>query len=197
MKEREEKGPGLPTLLRIARGDKAEMKRWMNWIEKNPGSRRKIELLRKLDRFFEAHNQKQEISGLKKLAGEVFERYLKDRHKSHENIVHLYYDSQVIPLREGFRPSLVSERRLKYTGETGTIELSVVPVFPGRFEVTGRLEHTGARQTSEVHLEGREKHRTQVDEFGFFTFGAVNPGKYQLIFVSEGSKAVARNIDLK
>ncbi len=172
------------------------MTHWAKFIENDSQCRADIEVLKKLDRLFEAEELTGVVSGAGQLAHEIFDRYQDDLKRPDENIAHLYYDSQKVPLREGFRPSLVSERRLKFAGEGGAIELSVVPVFPGRFEVTGRLEGAGAAPAG-IELNGRRSRRTEVDEFGFFAFGAVDPGTYRLSFYRGAKKIIIRDLVLR
>ncbi len=75
----------------------------------------------------------------------------------------------------------MSERRLKFAIGTETLELSVVPVFPGRFQITGRFDKGDPHRRQKVHLKGRSNQTAGVDEYGFFSFAAVNPGTYRLI----------------
>jgi len=197
MKKKSQTWPGLRILAQYARGEKSVMKFWSNFIENDSESRAAVELLRKLDCLFELREAARITAGSKRLAAEIFSSYQANRRGSDKNIAHLFYDSQLIPVREGFRPSLVSERRLRFAGEAGTIELSIVPVFPGRFEVTGRLEGENTGGTAEVRLEGRCSLQAQTDEFGFFAFGAVNPGSYQLRFRSDEKETIIRELVLR
>lgn len=173
------------------------MKFWSNFIETDPWSRAAVSLLQKLDRLFRAREAARVAAGSKRLAEEIFSRFQDDRRQPDAATAHLFYDSQIIPVREGFRPSLISERRLRFAGEEGTIELSIVPVFPGRFEVTGRLEGEKTGHAADVHLKGRSSHRVKTDEFGFFAFGAVNPGTYNIRFKSDDKELVIRQLVLR
>jgi len=197
MSENSQPRPGLQVLAQFARGKQSIMKYWANFIENDPESRDAVRLLKKLDRLFESREMSRITSGAGRLADEIFSHYQARRGKADKNVAHLFYDSHMIPVREGFRPSLVSERRLRFAGEAGTIELSIIPVFPGRFEVTGRLEGDKADPATEVRLKGRHTLMSDTDEFGFFTFGAVNPGTYQLHFRSDKKEFVIHDLVLR
>jgi hypothetical protein len=195
MKKKSRKRPGLPVLVKYVRGEKKAMKNWSRFIDTDSASMKAVRLLQKLDRYFESTETAKQISGSKTLATEIFTHYQANLSRPDKQSANLYYDSKAVPLREGFRPSLMSERRLKYAGEMGTVELSVVPVFPGHFEVTGHLE--GSKQETSVRLRGRQSRRASTDEFGFFSFAAVNPGTYKLHFQSGEDKVVIHDLILR
>jgi hypothetical protein len=196
MNKKPHKRPGLPILAKYARGDVEAMKYWSQFIENDAESLAAVDVLKRLYRLFETVETAPVIPGCKPLAEEIFVSHQANRSRSGENIANLYYDSKAIPIREGFRPSLMSERRLKYAGEGGIIELSVIPVFPGRFEVTGRLESDRSKAPASVSIQGRQSLRTNTDEFGFFSFAAVNPGTYRLRFKSNDEEIVINNLRL-
>jgi hypothetical protein len=197
MSHQPHKRPGLPVLARYARGDRKALKYWATFIENDPEARAAVAVLRQLDRLFENREVARAASGSTNMAQEIFARFHSNKGSADKNIAHLFYDSQKIPLREGFRPSLVSERRLKYAGKAGTIEISVVPVYPGRFEVTGLFKGVDSRIGANVNLRGRQTIKTDTDDFGFFAFGAVNPGEYKLHLKSGTKEVVIRDLILR
>lgn len=133
----------------------------------------------------------------KQLAEEIFEKYMKGRGRTGRRAARLFYDSRAVPLPAGMRPSLMSERRLKYVARNRVIEVSVVPLFPGRFEVTGRVGDGAAVRAAAVSLKGRRRFQTDVDEFGFFSFSGVNPGTYSLELNLEGEGVVIDDLELR
>ncbi len=152
---------------------------------------------RKLDRMFEYLETAGFSADSKALADAIFDNFHKSRHPEDDRNAHLYYDSRAIPLPEGVRPSLMSERRLKYSAGNITLELSVTPVFPGRFEVTGRLEGISRDSVIVSRLKGRRTRRAETDEFGFFTFSGVDPGTYSLYCNVEDKEIIVHDLELR
>ncbi len=150
-----------------------------------------------LDRMFGYLHTAGLVSQSKQLAEEIFEKYMEGRRRTGRRTAHLFYDSRAIPLAAGMRPSLMSERRLKYVAHGHTIEVSVVPLFPGRFEVTGRVGDGAAVRPAAISLKGRRHFHTDIDEFGFFSFSGVNPGAYSLEFDLEGERVVIDDLELR
>jgi len=196
MKHMGNKRPGLPILLKYARGDKKALKYWSDFIEHDEESQRTVALLAELDRFFESREVSGAMRSVRMLSEKIFERYVAARAEPTGRVAHLYFDSRVIPLPEGIRPSLMSERRLKFAVGTEMLELSVVPVFPGRFQITGRFDGSDPHRRKRVRLTGRSAHTAGVDEYGFFSFAAVNPGAYRLSVGTGEEKIVIPELTL-
>jgi hypothetical protein len=175
--------------LKYARGDKKTLKYWSGFIEHDEESRRTVALLRKLDRLFESREVSRVAPSVRALSEKIFERYMASWLEKAGRVAHLYFDSRAIPLPEGIRPSLMSERRVKYAVGKEAIEISVVPVFPGRFQITGRFDKADPHRRQIVRLKGRRTQMASVDEYGFFSFAAVNPGTYRLS-VGTGEKKI-------
>lgn len=194
MVRKSKKQPGLAILARYARGKKDDLKYWSKFIENDPDSMAAVALLQRLDRFFESMEIARLARLSQRLRDEIFERFFVRRSSSGKAAAHLYYDSRAIPLPEGIRPSLLSERRMKFAAGKGRIELSIVPVFPGRFEITGRFENAGSSQPQTVRLKGRQMFNTRTDTYGFFSFAAVNPGTYQLHIGSHKQEVVVNDL---
>jgi hypothetical protein len=156
-----------------------------------------IAMSRKLDRMFEYLETAGFSADSKALADAIFENFHKNRRRQDDRDAHLYYDSRAIPLPQGVRPSLMSERRLKYSAGDVTLELSVTPVFPGRFEVTGRFDGAARESTIISRLKGRRTVRAETDEFGFFTFSSVDPGTYSLHCKVGDKEIIVHDLELR
>lgn len=154
-------------------------------------------LSRKLDRMFEYLETAGFAAESKALAGAIFDNYQKGRDRKGDRNAYLYYDSRAVPLPAGVRPSLISERRLKYSAGEITLEVSVTPVFPGRFELTGRFEGVTRDQVIATRLKGRRTLRAETDEFGFFTFSSVDPGTYTLYCKVGDEEIIVRDLELR
>lgn len=154
-------------------------------------------LSRKLDRMFEYLKAADFSVASRALADAVFEDYHKRRRGGGDRNAHLYYDSRAIPLPSGVRPSLMSERRLKYLADGIILELSVTPVFPGRFEVTGRFDGVVRDVVIKTRLKGRRTFRAETDEFGFFTFSPVDPGTYSLYCSMGDDEIIVQDLELR
>lgn len=197
MKQKPKKRPGLPLLARYVRGDLNNMDKWSRLIEQDPDSRATAGLLRILDRYLESCAVARIVPASRQLADRIYAAFRAGRGRKGQRVARLYFDSQSLPLPAGIRPSLLSERRLKYMVDSCSLELTVTPVFPGRFELTGRIEDAGSKPGRRVRLTGRRSYRGTIDRFGFFSFAAVNPGTYQLSFDTEGRETVIPSLVLR
>ncbi len=193
-KQDKEKQPALTILAKYARGERQEMKHWSAFIENDPESKKKAGLLGHLHNMIDRLDLPQTAPAAVSMAADIFDSHRHSKIGGEENRARLYYDSRLIPLPEGVRPSLVSERRLKYQTGFGELELSIIPVYPGRFEITGRFGNDEVIQPDMVVLRGRKTSRTEIDRFGFFSFAVVNPGTYSLQFNKEGDKQNKKTI---
>ncbi len=151
----------------------------------------------KLRRLLEYVNSADLLSATKQMAGEIFEKYTRGRSCAGVTTANLYYDSRAVPAPAGVRPSLLSERRMKFLARRTIIELSITPVFPGRFELTGRVDNSEERRPVAVRLTGGRQLRAETDEFGFFSFSALNPGKYSLSFTLGGEDILLDELELE
>ena len=197
MKKKVNKRPGLPILAMYAKGEREKLKHWSAIIDQDDDCRETVSLLERLYRMFEACESAGMGQATGKLAERIFEHSLASRDRKGRSAGRLFYDSRVIPLPAGIRPSLMSERRLKYIVDAGVLELSVVPVFPGRFAMTGRLEGYGPDEKISARLIGRRTLRADTDEFGFFSFAAIDPGKYKLDLQIGGKETVIHGLELR
>lgn len=154
-------------------------------------------LSRNLDRMFEYLETSGFAVESKALADAIFDNYQKSRSRRDDRNAHLYYDSRAIPLPAGVRPSLMSERRLKYSAGKMTLELSVTPVFPGRFELTGRFDGVARDHVVKTRLKGRRTLRAETDEFGFFTFSSIDPGIYSLHCKMGDDEIIVHDLELR
>ncbi len=152
---------------------------------------------RELDRMFEYLETAGVSADSRVLADAIFENFQKGRRRPDGRNAYLYYDSRAIPLPAGVRPSLMSERRLKYSAGDITLEVSITPVFPGRFEVTGRFEGVAGKSVIKSHLKGRRTLSGETDEFGFFTFSAVDPGTYSLYCKVGDEEVIVHDLELR
>ncbi len=152
---------------------------------------------RKLDRMFEYLETAGFAADSKTLADAIFDNYQKNRGRQDDRNAYLYYDSRAVSLPAGVRPSLMSERRLKYSAGELSLELSVTPVFPGRFEVTGRFDGLARERVVTTRLKGRRTLRAETDEFGFFTFSSVDPGTYSLHCKVGDEEIVVHDLELR
>ena len=197
MRKKVRKRPGLPILAMYARGEREKLKHWSEIIDQDDECRETVTLLEKLHRMFEAYESTGMGHATGKLAERIFEHFLASRDRKGRSAGRLFYDSRVIPLPAGIRPSLMSERRLKYIVDAGVLELSVVPVFPGRFAMTGRLEGYGPDEKISARLAGRKTLRADTDEFGFFSFATIDPGMYKLRLGIGGKETVIHGLELR
>jgi hypothetical protein len=197
MKKKHAKRPGLPILVKYLKGETVDMPQWTRAIEGDPENRAAVTTLRMLQGMFHRLEWDKTIAASRQVAAGIFAGVrTRQRAKSRRHAV-LYYDSRIVPLPDGIRPSLMSERRLRYHTDAGNIELSISPVFPGRFQITGRLDGDIAGRIDAVHLHGRKSYQTVTDEYGFFCFSTVNPGGYALHFKLEGNGIVIPNLTLR
>lgn len=196
MKKNSDQRPGLNVLARYARGDRASMKFWSKFIEEDAESRSDAALLGRLSRLIDAVDFRRTLPASTDLAASIFRGLKADGRTESRSTAHLYFDSRSVPLPEGVRSSLSSQYRLKYQTDTGQVELSVVPVYPGRFELTGRFEGEVPGETVEVRLKGRKTLRGQFDRYGFFSFPEVNPGVYSLSFQTSTGPVVISHLEL-
>jgi len=180
MKQDNAKQPDITVLARYVRGDKELMTYWSQFIEQDPECREKVALLERLHRMLNTLDLKRMAVESNTLAQSIFRSYAATRESSSGCVAHLYYDSRVVPLPEGVRPSLMSLRRLKFMAGDGKIELSISPVYPGRYEITGRYEGPLSCESGEAIIQGRRAQRAPFDRFGFFFLAAVDPGVYHL-----------------
>jgi|WetSurMetagenome_2_1015567.scaffolds.fasta_scaffold486866_2 hypothetical protein len=172
--------PDIAILVRYIRGDKKPMAYWSRFIERDEAAQEKVALLTRLARMFVASDVQRLSTASQTLARHIFQSYKSAAAGSGEEIAHLYYDSRVIPLPEGVRPSLMSTRRMKFKAGAGQIELSISPIYPGRFEITGRYQGPLSIQKGRAVLKGRRSHQGIFDNFGFFYLAPVDPGRYRL-----------------
>lgn len=189
MPSEKNKKPELTILAKYARGERKVMKNWSKFIENDPDCRQKAGLLGLLYGMIDRLDLQQSGMATASLAADIFDSHNLGKGPGKRNRARLYYDSRLVPLPEGVRPSLVSERRLKYQTGFGELELSIVPVYPGRFEITGRFGNSKPIPLAEAVLQGRKTSRTGIDKYGFFSFAVVNPGTYTLRFGEEGDGA--------
>jgi hypothetical protein len=180
MKKNTNVRPGMTILARYIRGDKKSMTFWSRFIEQDKMAQDKVALLTRLARMFAASDIQQLSTASQILARHIFKSYSSAPPDGSEKIAHLYFDSRVIPLPEGVRPSLLSTRRMKFKAGEGQIELSVSPIYPGRFEITGRYQGPLSTQKGSAVLKGRHLHRCFFDNYGFFYLAPVDPGRYRL-----------------
>jgi hypothetical protein len=197
MTQNAKKQPSLRILAKYVKGETEIMKNWSKHIENDHDCMIKVAMLRRLDQMFKCLDLEKLAPASKKLAAEIFDSFYTGKKDPGVDVAHLYFDNRLVPLPEGMRPSMSSERRLKYKTGFGDIELAIVPVFPGRFELTGRFEADDKIAPESVILKGRKVLRAITDRFGFFSFAAVNPGKYNLHFSSDGQNVVINNLVLK
>ena len=180
MKKDDIKRPDLSIIAQYVRGDNKLMAYWSRFIAQDPESRGKAELLQRLFRMFGAADMQRMSAASQSLAQHIFQSFMSTPVDGADNIARLYYDSRAIPMPEGVRPSLMSARRLKFKAGDGNIELSISPVYPGRFEITGRYKGPLSSENGLAIIKGRRAHRTCFDRFGFFYLAPVDPGQYRL-----------------
>jgi hypothetical protein len=100
------------------------------------------------------------------------------------------YDSRVLPIPEGVRPSETNSRRLKYKFDSMELELSLYPTSLYSYEMIGQL--SGAEDSKyRIELTGKEfRRKTETDELQMFTFVKIPAMKYRLNILS-GRKTIA------
>jgi len=175
-----DKKPDLETLVRYARGDENIKRKWADYMNTHPETMKIAQALARMGDLIDVLDLHRLLPASKNIAGAIFDSFQAGIEQAGNMVANLYYDSREVPLPEGIRPSLNSERRLKYMAGSTDIELSIVPVFPGGFDITGRLEGGGAGFGDKINLRGRRTYGSQMDEYGFFTFSNINPGSYRL-----------------
>jgi hypothetical protein len=173
--------PDLTILLKYIRGPREKMKFWSDFIENDPVCRAEVALLQRLSRLFIGGHYAVLTDASLQLADKIFQDFHSASPPTNIIPARLYFDSQMLPVPSGMRPSLMSVRRMKYRMEHGHIELAITPVYPGRFELTGRYRSEGKNMSCEIKLKGAGSRKVACDQHGFFTFSVLNPGQYSLI----------------
>lgn len=130
------------------------------------------------------------------LANAIFDNFRNVNNKSEASRARLFFDSRFVPLPESIRPSVISGRRLKYALDSGFIELAILPVFPGKFELTGIID-LESLPPARAQLQGRTNYSSQTDDNGFFSFAVVNPGKYSLYLTRDKTKTMVDTLELR
>ena len=196
MKKKSDKRPSLKILAEYVRGEGKSMKFWSQFIDNDAEAKADAALLSRLSRLIDAVDFKRTLPASADLAGSIFRSFKDDRWAKDQSTAHLYFDSRAVPLPEGVRASLSSQYRLKYQTGGGQVELSVSPVYPGRFELTGRYEGEIESEPVAVRLKGRKTLNGHFDRYGFFSFPAVNPGVYSLSFQTSSGPVVISRLEL-
>jgi hypothetical protein len=191
------KKPSLAILARYAAGETEAMKYWKRHIENDRDLLAQVAVLKKLRSMLESIDFTTTIPAARRLAGDIFDNFHARSKGEDAAMARLYFDSAAVPLPEGIRPSRMSERRLKFTTGERDIELSVTPVYPGRFDITGRFLGGKDEFPDDIRLVGRSSLRTDADDFGFFSFSAVSPGTYSLHCQGSGEKLIISDLQLQ
>lgn len=190
------KKPDLNILAQYAKGNKEIMKYWTKFIESDPETLSKANVLKKLFNMFQCLNFDSHRQPAVDMANVIFDSYRKRKNKSKIPQARLFFDSNYVPHPEGLRPSMLSERRMKYATDSGYIELAILPVFPGKFELTGKIDRDSIISTT-AQLRGRKTYTSRTDANGFFSFAVVNPGKYHLYLTQNKTKTIVDTLELR
>jgi hypothetical protein len=188
--------PTFDDLIRYARGEAKAVQTWKDHIEADQELSSDVRLLKQIGGLVTELDLRRVVPAARKLASDIFDSFRTSEKLGAGTAAKLYYDSEAIPLPAGMRPSLLSERRLRFAADDGTIELMIVPEYPGRFEITGRVFTESRERCKKAKLAGRRKYEAQFDEFDFFTFASVPPGKYKLIIETEQREIIVSLVEL-
>ncbi len=105
------------------------------------------------------------------------------------------FDSDVMPMPEGVRPSVTNSRRLKYKFKGMELEISLYPVSLYSYEMIGQFSGVEGK-TYQIELVGKKfRQATETDELRMFTFPRIPSNVYQ-INISENKKVLAA-VDLE
>ncbi|MEE9442181.1 MAG: hypothetical protein V3V99_05895 [candidate division Zixibacteria bacterium] len=190
------KKPDLKILAQYVKGNKDIMKYWSKFIENDPESRSKATVLKKLFNMFQSLNFNSNRQPAIDMANAIFDNYRKRNKKSKIARARLFFDSRYVPLPEGLRRSMISERRMRYVFDSGLIELAILPVFPGKFELTGKIDRESIISIR-AQLRGRKIYNSRIDANGFFSFAVVNPGQYSLYLTWDKTKTMVDTLELR
>lgn len=188
--------PTFDDLLRYVSGEESAVKKWTEQIEADREMASDVRLLRRVRGLVAELDLHRIVPAAQELARGVFDSFQTARKLPSDVAAKLYYDSETVPLPQGMRPSLVSERRIRYAVDGGSIEMMIVPEFPGRFEITGQVSTDAEERCGRARLTGRATYDTEFDEFDFFTFASVVPGRYKLTIETNRREIVISSVKL-
>ncbi len=106
------------------------------------------------------------------------------------------FDSDVLPLPDGVRPSITNSRRLKYKFDDMEMELSLYPVSLYSYEMIGQISGS-ADKDHQIELVGNNfKRETATDELQMFVFAKIPAMKYRINILSGKKLKAFVNLDL-
>ena len=105
------------------------------------------------------------------------------------------FDSRVMPIPQGVRPSVTNSRRLKYKFKGMELEVSLYPISLYSYELIGQFSGVEGKNY-QIELVGKKFRQTsQTDELCMFTFARIPSNEYQINVSKDGE--VLAVVDLK
>ena len=135
------------------------------------------------------------IPSLRQISINMFREYHKPGREDNIERGLPIFDSRVMPIPEGVRPSVTNSRRLKYKFRGMELEVSLYAISLYSYELIGQFSGVEGKNY-QIELVGKKfRQTTQTDELCMFTFARIPSNEYQ-INISENQEVLAV-VDLK
>jgi len=120
------------------------------------------------------------MPSLRKMSVNMFREYHKPGQKDNIERGLPIFDSNVMPMPEGVRPSVTNSRRLKYKFKGMELEVSLYPISLYSYELIGQFNGIEGK-TYQVEMVGKKfRQSTTTDELKMFTFTRIESGEYRI-----------------
>ncbi len=135
------------------------------------------------------------MPSLKQISINMFREYHKsERDRAVERGLPIF-DSDVMPMPEGVRPSVTNSRRLKYKFKGMDLEMSLYPISLYSYEMIGQFSGVEGK-TYQIELTGKKfRQTTETDELHMFTFARIPSDVYQINIIE--NKKILAVVDLE
>ncbi len=131
------------------------------------------------------------LAPLENLSSKMFSDYNKAKKEKEIDYGVKIYDSKVIPLPAGIRPSAVDTRRMNYKFDNFELNLSLYPISFYSYEMIGNIDTNDDNDEYILKLTNDdETFETQTDETCTFRFPRISISTYNL-YVLKNNRAIA------
>lgn len=194
MKKNEQK---YELLLKFVRSelDMEESNKVRKMLDSDKEFRKMYDVLKNYDADRLKDNIAELMPSLRQISINMFREYHKPGREDNIERGLPIFDSRVMPIPQGVRPSVTNSRRLKYKFREMELEVSLYPVSLYSYELIGQFSGVEGINYKIELVSKKFRQTTQTDELCMFTFARIPSNEYQ-INVSENGEVLAV-VDLK